>query len=82
MNKIINFYVKVFSTIGRFCKRIINYNRNLISSAIDDWGNQYYNRSIRKFVIISGLIIFEVFAALVLIILYLMCKLTGICLII
>lgn len=82
MNKILSWYIKIFTKIGQLSKKIINKNKILYRSSISDWTAKHYKRAALKFTALIVLIGLQLFIAAILLISYIFCKLTGICLLI
>lgn len=82
LNKIKNFYIWFFSKVIQAWKAIVFFNKLLIGIIKDDFRANKYIRGSLKSVLYVLFFIVQVLLGALVIASYIMCKLTGICLII
>lgn len=82
LNKIKRFYVYIFSKVIKGLKKVISWNRMFLNNIEKDFKNKKYFKSVSKYFIYILLLLTQIILAIVIILSYIACKLTGICLII
>ncbi len=80
LNKIKNFYLWGFTKIINAFKAVVRFNKALISNVKKDFSNKKYIRATIKTVAYGVFLLIQFILFLLLLASYVMCKLTGVCL--
>lgn len=82
INKVKNFYIWLFTKIIQTFRAIVAYNKWLLADIKADFSNKSYVFGIIKSICYCAFFLVQLIMFLLVLTTYVMCKLTGICLII